>query len=68
MAGPTIFPSIQPEQDSHVVTSEGLDEDAPAEILEAGECPWCEDYSGEYPERHARKAHPEEWAEFEDDA
>lgn len=35
------------------------------EALEAGECPWCDDYEGDYPETHARQAHPDEWEAFD---
>lgn len=51
-------------------TSEGmLDDDAlyeeqygePRSESETNGCPWCDDYGGEHVNRHAPKAHPEEW-------
>lgn len=59
----TLFPSILPGEERDIVT----DVDDPEIALENGSCPWCPDYEGEYPERHARKAHPDEWAEYKDE-
>ena len=39
----------------------------PDVTLAAGDCPWCSDYSGDWPGRHARKAHEQEWREYNDD-
>lgn len=63
MAGPTIFPSIQPQQERNVLTSEGMD---PEVQLDRGECPWCDEYEGDHPEQHAPRAHPDEWSEYKD--
>jgi hypothetical protein len=46
------------------VRGETESDDGVAEVLDAGECYWCDEYSGEYPGRHASSAHPDKWAEF----
>lgn len=30
-------------------------------------CPWCDDYTGSFPKRHARLAHEEEYQELNGD-
>ncbi len=35
------------------------------EHIDAGECPWCDDYSGDHVGRHASSAHPEEWEAYQ---
>ena len=34
------------------------------QLIIAGECPWCDDYSGDYVGQHASATHPEEWNEY----
>lgn len=34
------------------------------QLIEAGECPWCNDYSGEHVGQHASATHPEKWNEY----
>lgn len=36
----------------------------PGASIEAGECPWCEDYDGEHVGQHASSAHPDEWQAY----
>lgn len=36
------------------------------EIIESGECPWCDEYTGEHVGRHASSAHSEKWSEYRD--
>lgn len=59
----TIFPSILPTEDRHIVT----DEVDPETALARGECPWCppdDRYEGDAIPQHASSAHPREWAEY----
>lgn len=48
----------------------GVDEDTAAPsreveaILDDGECPWCDEYSGDHPAQHASSAHRDEWREY----
>lgn len=30
-------------------------------LIDAGECPWCDDYAGDAVPQHASSAHPDEW-------
>lgn len=32
-----------------------------ADDIEAGVCPWCDGYDGEYVGQHASSAHPDQW-------
>lgn len=56
---------------AHGVSPATLREDDPGTIddaIEAGECPWCDEYSGEHVGQHASSAHPDKWdAHTEDD-
>lgn len=38
-----------------------------AELIEDGECPWCDDYSGGHVGQHASSAHPKKWSDYKDD-
>lgn len=38
-----------------------------ATLIEAGECPWCDDYEGEHVASHAASAHPDAWDAYNDD-
>lgn len=40
------------------------DHETTAEILDAGECPWCDEYEGDSPGRHASAAHSDAWEQF----
>lgn len=31
-----------------------------------GECPWCDDYDGDYIAQHASSAHPNAWDRYND--
>ena len=35
-------------------------------LIEAGECPWCNSYSGDHVGQHASSAHPEEWNAYKE--
>jgi hypothetical protein len=35
-----------------------------AQLIQAGECPWCDDYEGDHVGRHASSAHADEWQRF----
>ena len=35
------------------------------QLIMVGECPWCDDYSGEHVGKHASSAHPDEWAAYQ---
>lgn len=55
------------EDDAEAVEDEpilGDDVVPPGELIEAGECPWCDEYEGEHVGQHASSAHPDEWAEY----
>ena len=60
----TLAPSLLPG----VRANDDVDDETPdpAEILEAGECPWCDDYSGENPSQHAARAHRDEWTAYKE--
>ena len=49
-------------------SSDETSEDAPttAEEIDAGVCPWCDDYEGSGVAQHASSAHPDEWAAYKD--
>jgi len=33
-------------------------------LIEAGECPWCDEYEGENVGMHASRAHPDAWTDY----
>lgn len=35
-----------------------------ADAIEAGHCPWCDEYEGDAVPQHATTAHPEEWSAY----
>jgi hypothetical protein len=39
---------------------------SPGEMIDAGVCPWCDDYEGDHVGRHASSAHPDEWGAYTD--
>lgn len=38
-----------------------------AEAIEAGECPWCDEYDGDHVGQHASSAHPDKWDAYSED-
>lgn len=38
-----------------------------ADQIDAGTCPWCDDYDGDHVGAHASSAHPDKWAEYKAD-
>jgi hypothetical protein len=42
------------------------DELSVEDALEAGECPWCDEYEGDAVGQHAASAHPEEWDDYKE--
>jgi hypothetical protein len=36
----------------------------PADMIDSGECPWCDGYEGDHVGQHASSAHPDEWANY----
>lgn len=36
----------------------------PEETIDAGYCPWCEEYEGDAVAQHASAAHPDAWADY----
>jgi len=38
-----------------------------ADTIEAGKCPWCDDYEGDNVGMHASSAHPDEWDAYKED-
>ena len=41
-----------------------VDERDTAELIGAGVCPWCDEYTGDYIGQHASSAHPDAWADW----
>jgi len=41
-------------------------EDRPAAAIEAGVCPWCDDYEGDHVGQHASSAHADQWADYKE--
>jgi hypothetical protein len=37
---------------------------SPSAMIDDGECPWCDDYSGDHVGSHASSAHPDEWDDY----
>lgn len=58
--------SIYPSQSEEFRTVGELQDVGAAALIDDGECPWCEDYSGEHVGQHASSAHPELWREYRD--
>jgi len=50
---------------SRETADDGAGSDAAA--IDAGVCPWCDDYTGDHVGRHASRAHPEEWQAYKAD-
>lgn len=36
----------------------------PGAQIDAGECPWCDEYDGENVGMHAARAHPDAWGDY----
>ena len=59
--------SETPDEDVH-------EEDGPpdpvtfdiADTIEAGKCPWCDEYEGENVGQHASSAHPDKWTAYKE--
>lgn len=58
--------TLTPTQSEQIRTVSELRETDPETVLERGACPWCEDYTGDYPGQHASSAHPDEWEAYRD--
>jgi len=43
-------------------TTDGLEE-----TINAGECPWCDEYEGDAVGQHAASAHPDAWDDYKED-
>jgi len=63
----TIFPSLRDRDRDDVATSEGMDRARARGRINDGECPWCNEYSGDGVPQHASSAHPEEWDAYKDE-
>ncbi len=72
MADNPIFPGILPDEEdreafepvTEIETGAADEQLTIAEVLDAGECPWCDEYDGDHVEQHAPKAHPDEWSAY----
>jgi hypothetical protein len=42
------------------------DEPSVEDAIEAGECPWCDEYEGDAVGQHAASAHSDEWDEYKE--
>ena len=62
----TIPPSLSEPRDGEDGPDALTTEPDAEAVFDAGECPWCDEYGGEWPTRHARKAHPDEWEDYFD--
>lgn len=38
------------------------------ELIDQGECPWCDEYEGDAVGQHAASAHPDEWGAYKEDS
>jgi hypothetical protein len=47
--------------------SDGGDEPTIADQIDAGECPWCDEYEGENVGQHAASAHTDAWDDYKED-
>lgn len=63
-----------PSAEASDETTSGSDEDdeavadaTPGQQIDAGVCPWCDDYEGPGVPQHASAAHPDEWATYKED-
>jgi len=52
-----------PTDDHESLNQQDGDED-PETLVNAGVCPWCDEYEGEAVPQHASSAHPDEWAAY----
>lgn len=55
-----------PEESSEEEETEGEALITTEEVLDRGDCPWCDEYGGENPAQHAAAKHPEEWAAYKE--
>jgi len=46
----------------------GDDGESLVKKIEGGECPWCDEYTGDGVPQHASSAHPDEWSAYKEDA
>jgi len=56
--------------DFEEVESEGTDDggdDTVEEQINAGECPWCDEYEGENVGQHAASVHADAWDDYKED-
>ena len=37
------------------------------ETIDAGKCPWCDEYEGDAVGQHASSAHPDEWNDYKEE-
>lgn len=58
-----VAPSMVEEDPKNVMTSESLESD-PADLLDEGECPWCDEGDFSDARMHARQKHPDDYEEF----
>lgn len=49
------------------VPDDAVDDDSIAATIDAGECYWCDEYSGDHVGQHASSAHPEAWTAYKND-
>jgi len=57
------------DSDSDLEPSESESEMLPRDIeqlIEGGECPWCDSYSGDHVGQHASSAHPQKWQAYKE--
>jgi len=47
--------------------AEATDEPSLEDQIDAGDCPWCDEYEGDGVPQHASAAHPEEWDAYKED-
>lgn len=65
MAEHTLFPSILPADDSN--SDDPIDADdvqTVAEIFDAGDCPWCDEFDGQAPKQHAARSHADRYQDW----
>ena len=59
-----VEPPVQDDEDAEPETV--TDEVPTADLIDMGECPWCDDYEGDGVPQHASAAHPDEWTEYKE--
>jgi hypothetical protein len=55
------------EVGANIIDADALTYDLIETHLDGGDCPWCQEYSGENVKQHASAAHPKLWSDYKED-